>query len=570
MFAGETCLEVPGPDALVKRGVRHTAGHLLGGLDSVEAAMCVDAEEAQDLLLLAHGKKHAKTKALNKPVLLAHGFLPDLLEGLDLQVLGELLRGWKGSAKKSTRTALNSEGLELSHISARELQKVSLVLHSRVSTVVLEELLDLVRQHAKQRNALGKRPPRLLLLALFLTQRCDLETNFPSIGVKAQCHGGTGRQNDQLRQLLVVAQRLGEARAAGEHFHLTHVPRNFQDDDGQAAQRLCRLLQGLLDLRVAGGTQLLAQPFFCGLLVAAKQHVDNALVKACVFACLEKGEALAGLVIAPDQHGGAIMQVQQPADLGLAHGAFKTKHTAAEHLRCRAWTCSRGISIAGSAAWNWLWITRAVRRARSFASCKCFRTTSMEVTHAVKPAAVMPTPPTIFVIGPPACTRVNMARMPCHITATSLPHHCHITATSLPSSPNKGYKTTWTLRFLRKETCKNCLPLLAKHSLPAGASSRNSESTRPRKAPPFGNASTALAPHDCHTETTGLVEGAQQSSTRNGCGRSQTTSKRKKSRRCPWEILALSLNNQNQDSGCFAISAARNKNHNKITESKNK
>ena len=269
------------------------------------------------------------------------------------------------------------------------------------------------------------------MLALFLTQRCDLETNFPSIGVKAQCHGGTARQNDQLRQLLVVAQRLGEARAAGEHFHLTHLPGYLQDDDGQAAQRLCRLLQGLLHLRVARGTQLLAQPFSCGLLVAVEQHVDDAVVKACLFECFDKGEALAGLVIAPDQHGGAIMQVQQPAELGLAHGAFKTRHTAAEHLRCRAWTCSRGISTAGSAAWNWLWITRFIIRLRSSASCKSLRARSwspmracctvckksMEVTHAVKPAAVMPIPPTAFAIGPPACTRVNMARMPCHITA---------------------------------------------------------------------------------------------------------------------------------------------------------
>ena len=170
------------------------------------------------------------------------------------------------------------------------------------------------------------------MLALFLTQRCDLETNFPSIGVKAQCHGGTARQNDQLRQLLVVAQRFGEARAAGEHFHLTHLPGYLQDDDGQAAQRLCRLLQGLLHLRVARGTQLLAQPFFCDLLVAAEQHVDDALVKACLFECFEKGEALAGLVIAPDQHGGAIMQVQQPADLGLAQ-PWSMKNKAHEDLR---------------------------------------------------------------------------------------------------------------------------------------------------------------------------------------------------------------------------------------------
>ena len=48
-------------------------------------------------------------------------------------------------------------------------------------------------------------------------------------------------------------------------------------------------------------------------------------------------------------------------------------------------------------------------------ACRCKK--SMEVTHAVKPAAVMPTPPTAFAIEPPACTRVNMARMPCHITA---------------------------------------------------------------------------------------------------------------------------------------------------------
>mmetsp|Transcript_112844 Transcript_112844/g.158317 ORF Transcript_112844/g.158317 Transcript_112844/m.158317 type:complete len:298 (-) Transcript_112844:36-929(-) len=211
--------------------------------------------------------------------LLADGFLPDLLEGLDLQVLGKLL--------------------QLPYVAAGELQKVSFVLDSRVSTVVLEELLD------------------LLLLALLLAQWSDLEANFPSIGVKGQRHGGTARQNDHLRQLRVVAQRLGEPRAAGENFHLTHLSGYLQDDDGQAAQRPCRLLQGLLDLHVAGGTQLLAQPLFCDLLVAVELHMDDALVKACLFACLEKGEALAGLVIPPDQQGGAIMQVQQPADLGL-------------------------------------------------------------------------------------------------------------------------------------------------------------------------------------------------------------------------------------------------------------
>ena len=64
-----------------------------------------------------------------------------------------------GKASQSTRTALNSEGLELAHIPARQVQELGLVLHSRVSPVVLEELLDLVREHAKQRNALGKRPP---------------------------------------------------------------------------------------------------------------------------------------------------------------------------------------------------------------------------------------------------------------------------------------------------------------------------------------------------------------------------------------------------------------------------
>ena len=69
---------------------------------------------------------------------------------------------------------------------------------------------------------------------------------------------------------------------------------------------------------MAGGTQLLAKPFSCGLLVAVELDVDDALVKACLLACLEDGEALAGLMIPPDQQGGAISQVQQPADLGLA------------------------------------------------------------------------------------------------------------------------------------------------------------------------------------------------------------------------------------------------------------
>ena len=46
-----------------------------------------------------------------------------------------------GKALQSTRTALNSEGLELAHIATAELQELGLVLHSRVSPVVLEELL---------------------------------------------------------------------------------------------------------------------------------------------------------------------------------------------------------------------------------------------------------------------------------------------------------------------------------------------------------------------------------------------------------------------------------------------
>ena len=50
--------------------------------------------------------------------------------------------------QKSTRTALNSEGLELADVAAGEVQELGLVLHSRVSPVVLEELLDLVREHA--------------------------------------------------------------------------------------------------------------------------------------------------------------------------------------------------------------------------------------------------------------------------------------------------------------------------------------------------------------------------------------------------------------------------------------
>ena len=60
--------------------------------------------------------------------------------------------------------------------------------------------------------------------------------------------------------------------------------------------------------------------------------MDDALVKACLFECFDKGEALAGLVIAPDQHGGAIMQVQQPADLGLAQ-PWSMKNKAHEDLR---------------------------------------------------------------------------------------------------------------------------------------------------------------------------------------------------------------------------------------------
>lgn len=55
MLAGETVKEVLRPDALVKRGVRHAAGHLLGSQDLfwAEAALRIDAEEAQDLPLLA-------------------------------------------------------------------------------------------------------------------------------------------------------------------------------------------------------------------------------------------------------------------------------------------------------------------------------------------------------------------------------------------------------------------------------------------------------------------------------------------------------------------------------------
>ena len=78
-----------------------------------------------------------------------------------------------------------------------------------------------------------------------------------------------------------------------------------------AAQRLCFLFQGLLGLDVAGGTQLLAKPFSCDLRVAVELHVDDALVKACLFACLEERKALAGLVVAPNEHGGAVIQIQE-------------------------------------------------------------------------------------------------------------------------------------------------------------------------------------------------------------------------------------------------------------------
>ena len=62
MLAGETVSEVHGPDALVKRGVRHAAGHLLGSRDLfwAEAALRIDAEEAQDLLLLTAQNKKAQ------------------------------------------------------------------------------------------------------------------------------------------------------------------------------------------------------------------------------------------------------------------------------------------------------------------------------------------------------------------------------------------------------------------------------------------------------------------------------------------------------------------------------
>ena len=167
----------------------------------------------------------------------------------------------------------------------------------------------------RDKGTFSAKGPRLLLLTLFLSQRCDLAPNFAGIRVKAQCHGVAARQNNHLRQFRVVAQRLGEARAAGENFHLTHLPRNFQNDDGHSAQGLCGLLPRPQRGRghpAAGEAFLLRSPCRCWF------DMDDALVTACLLACLEDGEALAGLMIPPDQQGGAISQVQQPADLGLA------------------------------------------------------------------------------------------------------------------------------------------------------------------------------------------------------------------------------------------------------------
>ena len=101
ILAAKTVSEVHGPDALVKGGVRHAAGHLLGSWDLfwAEAALHIDAEEAQDLLLLtAQNKKAQNKKAQVNPVLRADGFEPDLLEGLGPQGLRQVLRGWKGFA----------------------------------------------------------------------------------------------------------------------------------------------------------------------------------------------------------------------------------------------------------------------------------------------------------------------------------------------------------------------------------------------------------------------------------------------------------------------------------------
>ena len=60
--------------------------------------------------------------------------------------------------------------------------------------------------------------------------------------------------------------------------------------------------------------------------------VDDALTKACLFQSLEEGKALTGQVVAPDQHGGAVIQIQQALHADLAQQGETQSDTDADDL----------------------------------------------------------------------------------------------------------------------------------------------------------------------------------------------------------------------------------------------
>ena len=95
-------------------------------------------------------------------------------------------------------------GLQLAHVAAGEVEEVRFVLDGGVSTVALEEVLDLVSENANQqlkRTRSAEGPPPAAA------------TELTGVRINAEGHGRAACQHYDVCQFGVVAPCLGETRA---------------------------------------------------------------------------------------------------------------------------------------------------------------------------------------------------------------------------------------------------------------------------------------------------------------------------------------------------------------------